>query len=467
MIAFTLLMLVAVPAQPRQAVSPRATRNLETLVGKDDWARLPVRLQELNSDIRSQGLHDFPGATGEMLTGYKYGEYYDWDLYFENLYLSYYGVSDYDLTNLKVFLDRQQPDGFISRTIGVTYPKPSQMFKPFMAQLVVLSAKQNGNSYDWLRGNYYTRLQKYVDRWFEYDADHNGLPVWDSADASGMDNQVSRSGEIGALQDEGVDLACYLVRELQAMSMIARALGDATDEEKYTQHAKRLSVLINTVFWDDKDGFYYDRNEKTGKQIHVKSVAGFIPLWIGIASPRQARRLVNEHLLNKEEFWLPYAVATYAKTEPDYYQGVRAGECNWRGSSWIPANYMIFHGLLRYGFRGEARELALKSFDMALDRNKVTREFYDADSGEGNGMNPFWGWSSLAYVMIFDLEDNYDPTNLAGPVRPLLRDVLGIRFNVDDSFLEPAALGGLVATQTRELAARDQLLAQKDEGMIR
>jgi len=59
-----------------------------------------------------------------------------------------------------------------------------------------------------------------------YDADHNGLPVWDSADASGMDNQASRSGEIGALQDEGVDLACYLVRELQAMSMIARALGD-------------------------------------------------------------------------------------------------------------------------------------------------------------------------------------------------------------------------------------------------
>jgi hypothetical protein len=182
-VALTLLMLLAVPAHPQQA-SPAATRNLEILVGKDDWARLPVRLQELNSDIRSKGLHDFPGATGKMLTGYKYGEYCDWDLYFENLYLSYYGVSDYDLTNLKVFLDRQQPDGFISRTLGITYPKPTQMFKPFMAQLVVLSAKQNGNGYDWLRGNYYTRLQKYVDRWFRYDADHNGLPVWDSADAA-------------------------------------------------------------------------------------------------------------------------------------------------------------------------------------------------------------------------------------------------------------------------------------------
>jgi hypothetical protein len=82
-------------------------------------------------------------------------------------------------------------------------------------------------------------------------------------------------------------------------------------------------------------------------------------------------------------------------------------------------------------------------------------------------MNPFWGWSSLAYVMIFDLEDNYDPTNLAGPVWPLLRDVLGIRFNVDDSFVEPAALSGLMATPARELAARGQLLAQKDEELTR
>jgi len=48
-------------------------------------------------------------------------------------------------------------------------------------------------------------------------------------------------------------------------------------------------------------------------------------------------------------------------------------------------------GLLRYGFRVEARELALKTFDMALDRNKATREFYDADTGKRNGMNPFWG----------------------------------------------------------------------------
>ena len=56
--------------------------------------------------LRPRGYMTIPGVDGKLLTGYAYGEYYDWDLYFENLYLSYYGVSDYDFTNLKLFLDK-------------------------------------------------------------------------------------------------------------------------------------------------------------------------------------------------------------------------------------------------------------------------------------------------------------------------------------------------------------------------
>jgi putative isomerase len=401
---------------------------LRSMVGESDYHRLGSRLRCLNADIATKGLHDFPGSKAKLLTGYAYGEYYDWDLYFENVYLSYYGVSDYNFTNFRVFLDRQQPDGFVSRTLGITYPRPTQMFKPFLAQIAVLGSKQNGNNYEWLRERYYERLQKYLQRWFQYDSDHNGLPVWNSSDASGMDNQISRAGDLDSFQDEGVDLACYLVRELQAMAIIAGKLGKTSDKETYRQHAKQLSGLINKVFWDEKDGFYYDRNEKTGKTVRVKSVAGFTPLWAGVATPQRAERLVHEHLLNEKEFWLKYPVASYARTEPDYYQGSRGGECNWRGPTWIPTNYMIFHGLLRYGYTDVAKQLALKTFGLALTANAVTREYYDADTGKGNGMNPFWGWSSLAYVMPLEYVTRYDPTDLDGPVRPLIRTALGITF---------------------------------------
>jgi neutral trehalase len=243
-----------------------------------------------------------------------------------------------------------------------------------------------------------------------------------------MDNQISRAGDLDTYQDEGVDLACELYRELQAMEVISARLGKTDEAKMYAAHEAKLAKDINAVFWDEKDGFYYDRNQKTGKQIRVKSIAGFFPLWAGVASRKQAERLVHEHLLNENEFWLKYPIATYAKTEPDFYEGSKTGECNWQGPAWIPINYIVFHGLLQYGYSSAARNLAVKTLDMALNENAATREYYNSDTGKGNGMNPFWGWSSLAYVMSIDMAEHYDPMDLHGAVRPLISEDLGIAF---------------------------------------
>ncbi len=175
------------------------------------------------------------------MTGYSYGEFYDWDLYFENIYMSYYGISEYCFTNLKAFLKRQHLNGFVSRTLKE--PRPYQHFKPFLAQIALLGSIQK-NDYLWLNEvtdgaknkgiaeggvmneanfvnnrSYYTRLKEYIKFWFWYqDFDKNGLPVWNSSDHSGMDNQISRAGDMNAFRFEGVDLACYLYRELIAMA---------------------------------------------------------------------------------------------------------------------------------------------------------------------------------------------------------------------------------------------------------
>ena len=426
------LLLTAPPLQKRPGEVDRIqTGRLKQLIGPADYEKLPERLQAVNRNIAQRGLHDFSSSSGQLLTGYAYGEYYDWDLYFENLYLSYFGVSEYDFTNFKVFMGTQKSDGFISRTLGIVNPRPTQMFKPFLAQIAVLGSRQNGNSYEWLRARYYSQLQRFLNRWFSYDEDGNGLPVWNSSDASGMDNQFSRSGQLESYTDEGVDLACELYRELEAMQVIAGALGKPADAAMYRRRAARLAKAINDVFWDEKDGFYYDRNEKTGKRIPVKSVAGFFPLWAGVASPTQARRLVEDHLLNPREFWLRYPVASYAKTEPDFRQGGNepvTGGCNWRGPAWVPTNYIIFHGLMQYGFSDAARQLSLKTFQMALDENPVTREYYDSDTGKGNGMNPFWGWSALAYMMPLDQAARYNPMDLHTTIEPLATDLTGVTF---------------------------------------
>ena len=415
-------------ASPGLSIPPTAAgRAFAKAVGEKIWGDLPPRLAAVNADIRAHGLRTIPGVNATLLTGYPYNEFYDWDLYFENLYLSYYGVWQYCFTNLREFLDREQPDGYVNRSL--IKQRDRQHFKPFLAQLVVLGCKQNKNDCEWVRGNYYQRLDKYITKWFSYDGDKNGLPVWNSADAAGTDNQWSRGGALSSFTIEGVDLASYLVRELRAMAVIAQHLGLTSDVKSYNSRADGLIHLMNATFWDETDGMYYDRNEKTGTLVRVKSATCFTPLFAGAATPTQARRMVKEHLLNEKEFWLAYPVASYAKTEPDYYQGSH-NECNWRGPTWAPTNYMIFQGLMRYGFTEEAKTLSDRLLEMAVEKNPVLREYYDAETGLGLGQTRFWGFTALYYGMRLEWQLRYDASSLDKPSEAIIPQELGIPFGV-------------------------------------
>ncbi|QVY65992.1 trehalase family glycosidase [Polaribacter sp. Q13] len=394
---------------------------------------LKTRLRELNRDINNFGiLLDTEITNKKLLTGYRYEQFYDWDLYFENIYMSYYGISKYNFDNLEGFFAVQHPDGFIKRSFGPKLFGADHHFKPFIAQIIVLGSRQTKN-WEWAK-KYYQKTQLYLKHWFEYDTDKNGLAYWSgqqkgawsgASDHSGMDNQNTRTLGLS----EGVDLNCYLVRELQAMAVIAKELGKHKDAKNYLKHADKLKKLINKYLWDEASGFYYDRNEENGKTTFVKSVSGFTPIWAGVASKKQVKRMVDEHLKNPKEFWLEYPVPGYAKTEPDYrqnYQGQKG--CNWKGSTWIPTNYMICHGLMDYGYDSLAKEIALKTYNMVLG-NKNTREFFNSETGEGLGMNPFFGWSSLAYILPLELELKYNPTKLnQEKIQPIVVDKIGVNF---------------------------------------
>src|ERR1035438_4607316 len=71
-------------ARPSSETLPPAAGELKALIGESDYQKLGSRLKSLNADIEAKGLHDFPESKSKLLTGYAYGEYYDWDLYFEN-----------------------------------------------------------------------------------------------------------------------------------------------------------------------------------------------------------------------------------------------------------------------------------------------------------------------------------------------------------------------------------------------
>ena len=352
-------------------------------------------------------------------TGYDYQSLYDWDQYFESLVQLYLGWGTrYPLSGVDIFLDNQRADGFIPRAIDppeMDRPhEASEMVKPFLCQILVLCLREDGDIPFLRGGDRMRRLGRYLRYWLEgLDKRGGGLSYWRSAPHTGMDNQRERAGDWDADFCEGVDLNSFLCRELRAYGVLCRALGH-DDELRWSEDMlTRRTRAIFEQCWDDQTGFFYDVDARTGRRMAVRSVAGFAPLWARIASPDQARRLVLDHLCDPAQFWRPWPIPAYSAGWSGYSGEYLPGDigCAWRCNTWIPTNYYVFQGLRHYGYRDLAATLARKTYDL-VDRAGF-REYYATESGEGRGLDPFWGWSLLAMFMPFEAETGYDPTDLS------------------------------------------------------
>jgi putative isomerase len=356
-------------------------------------------------------------------TGYSYKTLYDWDQYFESIVQVYMGwPSDTIRNGVTIFLDHQQDSGMISRSVPSNQYHDPEHVKPFLSQIALLVQKAYGEI-DWiLRDHYFQRLQKYLDFWLvQMDGNQNGLSEWMSAPHTGMDNQHERAGYWLDRFSEGVDLNCYLVRECRAFARLCDFKGAAQLGTAYRSKADELAERIRRKMWDEQDGFFYDHNARykqglkstaagwaaalnaeNHELIRVKSVAAFAVLWAGVASKEQAERMVLDHLFNSQEFWTASPVPALSRSERWYSQDFMPADlgCNWRANTWIPTNYMIYHGLRNYGYRDLAALVAHKTVELV--QKAGNREYYNSETGGGCGLDPFWGWSLLAHFLPYE-----------------------------------------------------------------
>lgn len=384
--------------------------EIERLTQSDYSEGFLERVKSVYDDAEANTVTDkLTGLT--LLTGYDYGQLYDWDLYFECIFSAYAGEYRYCRNNLTAFFARQEESGFIKRSFGPYNYGASHPFKPFIAQIMLLYYNGTGDI-QFVRENF-VRIEKWLDYYYlSYDRDGNGLCCWVNADASGMDNQNSRVLPDG--NGEGVDLNCYLYREHSAMAELAKALGDEYSEKVmyFEEKAELIAQRINGLLWDEEDGFYYDRNEATGELVKERGISGLMPLWCGIVPRERAESLIS-YLENPDEFMTEYPIATLSRASRSYDCGGSqppSGYCNWNGTTWIVTNYMIFHGLLDYGYDKLAKMIAEKTFELVYVKNDKTREYYNGETGEGYGRNPFYGWSSLGYLMVYEYYMEENPT---------------------------------------------------------
>ncbi len=82
---------------------------------------------------------------------------------------------------------------------------------------------------------------------------------------------------------------------------------------------------------------------------------------------------------------------------------VSSNPSNWNGPVWILSNYLVWQGLLRYGFTDEAGALADKTLDLLaadIATHGATHEYYDPDTGRPIMNKGFISWNLLACAML-------------------------------------------------------------------
>ncbi len=197
----------------------------------------------------------------------------------------------------------------------------------------------------------------------------------------------------------------FLVQDILTNSILfradqdLRALGIASGEPvaEIDGWISQVEAVFNSRFWNERAGLYYDFDLRQSAPIQVNTAMTFLPLYAGLADARQAKRLVEEHLLNPAEyapsdrvhFWLTCTSQSEAVWEPRRY---------WRGPVWIILNWLVAEGLIRYGFTDLARKIRTDSISL-LEKTGFW-EYFDASDGSGCG-SPDFSWSAaLALEML-------------------------------------------------------------------
>lgn len=352
---------------------------------------------------------------------------WDWDSWLTDIALHQFvneDIFDYEKGCILNFLDHMDEDGRIYITITpVDYlpfelSKETNHHKPCLAQHAAFVVKSNGDDAEWLKPHF-DKLLKFVDSYIKFNRhEPTGLYFWADDCAIGVDNDPSTfyrpHNSSGSIL-----LNCFMYKELEAVCYIGNLLG--VDIENYENEKEHLKEAIREHCYDEKDGMYYsvdlnllpvDPNAylHKGAPRHWDCLiqrlgcwSGFLAMWAGIATPEQAERMVKENLLDEKGFWAPYGVRTLSKYEKMYVIKKSGNPSCWLGPIWGISNYLVFKGLVKYGFDAEATELAektLKLLEKDIAECGDLHEYYDPESGDPIVNKGFQNWNLLSINML-------------------------------------------------------------------
>ncbi len=197
-------------------------------------------------------------------------------------------------------------------------------------------------------------LQRYV-KWLEVTCKaENGLYVVPH-EATMMYNAV----------DPRVTYSLSFNAQLAVNALYLSLIGDILNDKEMSFLYKRqyftLKTRINSLMWNQEDGFYYDLDENE-QQVPLKTIGAYWTLLAEIPNEARAELLIA-HLKDPGSFGTENPFPTVAVSEPLFSENGNG----YHGSVVPFFTFMVMKGLEKYGQYDFARECAIRHLYFLLD----------------------------------------------------------------------------------------------------
>ncbi len=295
------------------------------------------------------------------------------------------------------FLSRSQPPFFtqlVRLACAVKQRRGDGDLPAFTARMAALAEQEHRTVWSGTAQPHHRLVYRGLSRYF----DINYLDILAGCE-SGWDHSTrccNQRGEDRWLDHLPVDLNSILYVYEQDLAVLAGETGRPAAMAGWFEAARRRAETIHDLMWDAEQGFFFDFDYRHERRNPEPSLAGFYPLWAGLATPEQAARAVHA--------WLPRfekrggLVTTLRQ---------RAGRQWAWPNGWAPLQWLVVAGLERYGFRDDARRIMRKWCDncatvfaatgVLWEKYHVVRVGARAEAGL-YGSVPGFGWSNAVFA---------------------------------------------------------------------
>ena len=194
-----------------------------------------------------------------------------------------------------------------------------------------------------------------------------------------------------------------LIASNQSLIRLGKGFGKDTEVSQLEQWNEKAIAACNEKLYDeDSKGYvYYDlRNERV---LPYLSSSSFTPLFAGIPSEERAKQLVSHFQggrfsgPNHENYLCASFDPSSEHFNPEKY---------WRGPIWINLNWLIYKGLLAYGFKEEAE--TIKKDTLFFMEKYGFYEYFEPSKAKNENLTKGYGGNNFSWsaALTIDLLTN-------------------------------------------------------------